>query len=446
MKRLIILICIFSLGCNILSHRGFTTLQWNEKGLDASNSVTPGIPAYNGVVVDYLRQDKHILKVKLYDPVVVSVASKPEKWGYFQFPTIYRSVDNTLVATWNMAADAVESYGHGGRGYAVSKDGGKSWTPTEGDIPIGGGLILPDGDRIKIFTPSALKVDSLHLPSPISKEVGRRKFTFYRINQLPASLQGVYIQRLPKGETKWISEHATLNDSMAVRYSESGLFPVVWWGDMQVAPDRSIITGIYPGFKMGDYNEVTPSGVFFYRSTDDGHTWNVQGRIPYTPDLSVDSNGNKRINLGYTEPAFIILSNGIFLCVMRTTDGFGNSPMYLSYSKDEGVSWSVPKPFTSNGVLPRLLQLGNGVIVLSSGRPGVQLRFSLDGKGDEWTDPFEMLPYKEGEGAVSCGYTGLLATGKNSFLIIYSDFEYQNKKGAIRKAIKVREVEVTPNQ
>jgi len=103
--------------------------------------------------------------------------------------------------------------------------------------------------------------------------------------------------------------------------------------------------------------------------------------------------------------------------------------------------------FTRAGVLSRLLQLDNGVIVLVSGRPGVKLRFCIDGKGQKWTDPFEMLPFKnESESAISCGYTDLLATGPDKFLVIYSDFKYHNKENEIRKAIKIREVRVSPNK
>jgi len=164
------------------------------------------------------------------------------------------------------------------------------------------------------------------------------------------------------------------------------------------------------------------------------------------PDLKTDPNGVNRLALGFTEPGFEILSDGSFLCVMRTTDNFvSNSPMYYSRSTDLGVTWTKPQTFTSAGVMPRLLQLTNGVVVLASGRPGVQLRFCIDSKGQKWTDPFEMLLFKnEKEAAVSCGYTELLATGPNSFLIIYSDFSYRNEVGTIRKAIKVREVFVTP--
>jgi hypothetical protein len=184
--------------------------------------------------------------------------------------------------------------------------------------------------------------------------------------------------------------------------------------------------------------------VFFYRSIDNGHSWKLQGRIPYEPDLANDPNGAKRMALGFTEPGFEVLSDGTFLCVLRTTDGLGNSPMYLSHSADQGKTWTKPKAFTPTGVLPQLLQLKNGVTVLASGRPGMQLRFSFKSNGEKWTDPFEMLPYEGEKDAVTCGYPDLLATGPDSFLLIYSDFRYQTPDHEIRKAIKIRQITVTP--
>jgi hypothetical protein len=60
------------------------------------------------------------------------------------------------------------------------------------------------------------------------------------------------------------------------------------------------------------------------------------------------------------------------------------------------------------------------------------------------TNAFEMMSYINFKDQVSCGYTSLLATGKDRFLVVYSDFRYVNDKNEIRKAIKVREVVVTP--
>ena len=118
----------------------------------------------------------------------------------------------------------------------------------------------------------------------------------------------------------------------------------------------------------------------------------------------------------YVEPAFEILADGTFICVMRT--GMV-TPMLKSFSYDNGRTWTVPEPFTPNGVDPNLLLLQNGVLVLASGRPGVQLRFSFDGKGDSWSEPLDLIPFMHEDGSyntnVSCSYPALLAETANSF-------------------------------
>ena len=422
------------------------TLEWDEKAHDIS-AILHGIPVYDELNVVYRRNDKPLLNVEHQAPVVIAVASEPLRWGFFQFPIMYRNSNGLLVAQWNMIKDAASSYGkEGGKSYMFSSDNGKTWHSSDQPVPFGDGLmpyslVFPtSGDRISIHTPVALQVSELQLPQPVAT-IGKN--SIYRLSEIPAALQGVYLNRWDKNGV--LSEiHAGLEDPGAGRYTTyDGLFPVVWWGDMKLLSDNSIIAGIYPMFYERESGGVDPSGISFYRSTDNGMNWKIWGKIPYSYDPTVDPNGEKRNFMGYTEPAFEILSDGTFLCVMRSDDG-KQSPMYHSRSSDQGVTWSHPKAFTSNGVLPRLLQLDNGVLVLASGRPGVQIRFSIDGKGEKWTDPFEMLPpINTVTGWASCGYTDLLATGSDSFLVIYSDFKYLNEDNEERKAIKIREIKVT---
>jgi hypothetical protein len=292
-------------------------------------------------------------------------------------------------------------------------------------------------------------VEDLKLPKPVGQGLEnyrKSNFTFYRLHDMPESRQGVFFMRLKKGEKEWKPEQAKLYDPYAARYSLAGLVPVLFWGDMKIAKDKSLIAGIYPGFLIGKDGTADPrSGVFFYRSTDNGNSWTIQGRIPFVEDVVGDPFGSKR--MGFTEPAFEILKDGTYLCVLRTTDGAGVGPMYASYSKDMGKTWTRPRPIAGAGVLPRLLQLENGVLVLASGRPGVQLRFSTDGRS--WTDSFEMLPHSSSlsnelgwQANISDGYTGLLPLAKNRFLLVYSDFNYKTASGEIRKSIKVREITV----
>ena len=417
---------------------------WNEKG-EKLNVVKLGIPAYDATIMEYRRDGNPILEVEMQAPVVVASATKPEAWGYFQFPSVYRSAGGLLVASWSMAEDNASGYGKGGGDFRVSSDLGKTWNVVERAPASRTGLFFPSGDRIGIRTPAALEVSNLQLPAPIAstKEKDGRTLTLYRLSELPEALQGVYLNHWDKNDV-WSEIHSELDDPRAVRHADGSLFPVIWWGDMKLLPDNSVIAGIYPMFYENEAGGVDPSGVSFYRSFDKGISWKIIGKIPYRYDLSVDPNGNLRKGFGYTEPAFEILADGTFLCVMRTHDGYGSSPMYISRSSDQGVTWSNPVPFTPSGVLPRLLKLGNGVLVLASGRPGVQIRFSLDGKGEKWTDPFEMLPFVSAADTPSCGYTTLLATGVDSFWIVYSDFKFPDPvSGELRKAIKIREIKVT---
>jgi hypothetical protein len=383
-------------------------------------------------------------RVVISEPVLVAESPAEERrWGYYQFPTLERLTDGRIAVTFHVHPDSVKSYGlaadRPNRG--VSEDGGKTWQLTADNEPPSG-LALPNGDRLRVVTPRPYAVSELELPKPAGERTGtygRQVYTLYRVRELPAPLRAIHVARLPKGSESWREERAAMLDDGALRYSLEGLFPIVWWGDMRVARDKSLIAGIYPGLLDGD--PAHKGGVFFYRSTDTGRSWRIQGRILYQPDLKADPKGEGRD--GFTEPAFEILRDGSLLAVLRTTDGLGVGPMYSSRSRDEGKSWSKPRAFAPTGVLPRLLLLANGVLVLSSGRPGVDLRFGFDGKGERWSAPQTLVPLSsEGIQADSCGYTSLLALDDSSFLIAYSWFRRPGADGKAHKAILVRRVQV----
>jgi hypothetical protein len=427
---------------------GASLAVWDETKQDKQLlTIQLGIPSYSGTAMMYRRGNTPVMKINLAEPVIVAMADKPQPWGYFNFPSIYKGItENTLVCGWSMANDDAGSYGKGGGDRRFSSDGGKTWYAASKTVR-GGGLLLPGGEMISVNTPVALDINEIDLPEPIKivqdGSAYNRKFTLYRHDELPDVLQGVYINYWDKSGA-YSLQHALLEDENLVRYADGDLFPIVWWGDMKVLSDGSIVIVPYPVFYENEDGNVDASGVSLYRSVNQGMTWTVRGVVPYKPDSQWDPNGIRRNSFGWTEPAFEILSDGTYLLVLRTADGYGDSPMYISRSSDQGATWSTPKPFTPAGVRPKMLQLENGVLVLASGRPGVQLRFSFDGKGEEWTDPFELIPYNKGESSTmaTCGYPRLLATGPDSFLVVYSDFRYLNENNEERKAIKVREIKV----
>ncbi len=165
----------------------------------------------------------------------------------------------------------------------------------------------------------------------------------------------------------------------------------------------------------------------------------IRGNIVFNPERIVKERGNG----SYDEPCFEVLRDSSFICIMRTG---ATSPLCMSFSMDKGKHWTTPQAFTPNGVKPQLLKLGNGVLALSAGRPGVQIRFNLDGKGREWTDPIDMIPFMNSDGSferyVSCGYTSLIEATQNTFYLVYSDFTQRNSLDEIRKSIWFRKVTV----
>lgn len=386
------------------------------------------------------------LHVDLSEPILVAEApADVREWGWYQFPVLDRMTDGRIALTFHVHPDSARSYGlapdRPNRGY--STDGGKTWTLALGAEPTAG-VALPNGDRLRYVLPPSIPAAGLQLPAPVGTVIGtygKLPYVCYRHSELPAALQGVPLARLARGATAWTEERARLDDPTALRYTVEGVFPVVWVGDLVVAPDRSLVTLVYPARVLGpDFAHLHAA---CYRSTDAGHSWQLQGRILYRPDTTADPHAAARD--GFTEPALVLLRDGSHLALLRTTDGNGLGPMYSARSTDAGKTWSAPRVCAPTGVMPRLLALPNGILVLSSGRPGVELRFSADGRGESWTAPRALVPVAAADPqADSCGYTSLLPLGDDTFLVAYSWFNRPGADARPHKSILVRRVTVRP--
>jgi hypothetical protein len=384
------------------------------------------------------------MKITLSDPILVAEGPAGEtRWGRYQFPTFGR-IGNRIALTFHVAEDSARAYGQIGEqpNRGLSSDGGRTWSLVRATEPTDG-LLLPNGDHIRIgipeVTPKSIPVGELTLPAPVGTLIGtygQLPYTYYRHDELPLILQGVPLSRRPAGSDRWVEERARLDDPAMQRYTIQEVFPVVWWGDVHLTTDGSLLAIVYPCSAEGE--------VACYRSRDFARSWQPQGRILYRPDLKADPLAAGR-TWGFTEPGTVILRDGSLLAALRTTDGLGVGPMYLTRSKDLGRSWPAPHVMSPTGVMPRLLQLGNGVIVLSSGRPGVDLRFSFDHRGETWTEPHALVPLTSDDvQADSCGYTSLIALDDDSFLVAYSWFKRPGTDGQTHKAVLVRRVTVRP--
>lgn len=420
----------------------YKTITYCEpvRGAD-SLQIHEGIMSRHAHKIKYMRDGKNVATITLSEPVMVAMAEQEEAWGFFQFPNIGIAEDGTLRVSWQMIADSHESYGKAaGRPYTpmVSKDGGKTWIPQDKSYDVrrrGYNIYTRKGDFLQVSTPATKAINNYkRFPKAVAKD---KTYSYFKEEELPDDLRGFYLNRVdPNGKSTMI--HAKLNDPGLLRYAINGDMPIVWWGNIKELSNGTLVAGVYPTFYLDEECKVTRGGVSFYESNDEGKAWNVISRIPFVYDGIANVRGNK----SFDEPAFEILPDSTFICVMRSG---ATSPMYRTFSKDKGRTWTTPEPFTPNGVKPNLMVLKNGVLVLASGRPGIQVRVSFDG-GYNWTDAIDMVPYMHADGAfkwdVSCGYASIIEGGSTSFYLVYSDFTTKNNHGDLRKSIWFRKIKV----
>jgi len=367
-------------------------------------------------------------QLEMGEPRLVAEGPAGERrWGRWQFPTLEAGARGEMLLFVHVEPDSAASYGKA-RKVFVSRDQGRTWREDPAAADRAYGLRVGKGEHLRTDTVAATPVSEVQLPRQRAERVSyRTPFQLYLLRELPERLRNIYFQRYADGA--WRGENFRLDDPDALRYATGGLIPQIWWGDMKRLPGGRLVALTYPYYSR--QQPVPFTSAASYQSEDRGRTWRKVGEILYDePDRRRD---------GFTEPALERLRDGRLFGVLRTTDGNGVGPMYRTWSSDGGATWSKPEVFTETGVLPRLLQLGNGALVLASGRPGVDVRVSADG-GRTWTAPKELVPVPD-RGKIqadSCGYTSLLPLGKDRFLIAYSWFTPPSG----RKSVYVREVRV----
>ena len=392
------------------------------------------------------------------DPaVVIHGKVGDDAWGHVQFPALYNTVNGKILASWEYCDDTIEYKGsfHS----AVSSDGGASWSEPACEDRIS----YPEMVNGKCFAGFVRKgahpVDYFdsYTPAYTSNACGKRYFAQDISETEDTAVYGVEVDPETGKETVFTCKiHwpympiGVTADGMV--YPATMLFALSKRCGLLMSGEKMYFCLYGHGFDSDAKSRADAMlpymdkyCVYIFESCDCGRTWTYLSQIATNEEV-VSFNPNAE---GFCEPMMARLPDGSVSILLRTGS---NNPSYIARSDDECKTWSEPTVFDTNGVLPQILALKNGVTLASYGRPILKVRATSDPSGLIWQEPTVLALTKSddpnkskkpwGKRQQSCFYTGLLATGEDSALLVYSDFHYPNSDGIQVKSIMVRKITV----
>ena len=286
--------------------------------------------------------------------------------------------------------------------YGLSEDGGRTWSPQRDTQPLGGG-----NSNCMLRGGGVIHLDG-NPGSPIENgQQGWFNVAYYRLSD--------DLKRWPEKST------ARVYMPDAIRRKRENQSYIWYWpifsGKIIQLPDGDLLAPMYGLFK-GDAPDK--SRVVLCKSTDQGRTWRYHATVAYDPE---DPNPElPGVYVGYCEPSVALLPNGRLLCIMRTQGshlGPEFKPMYVSWSNDLGKTWTKPTPTNPHlkNIWPTLQVLGNGIVAVVYGRPGVHVAFSVD-DGHTWPEKVTFSNLWERTKPKLTGMADMVRVGPNKLLVI----------------------------
>lgn len=239
-----------------------------------------------------------------------------------------------------------------------SRDGGKTWTNGPG---LGTGAFeFPDGEVLSPgFNTKKVREGLFEVPLARSTDSGKTfRSESARLN-IPEGTGGT-------GDDGKHYEGPGVDH--AVVQLRDGSLLLGMYGYFKT--DTVLCPAFPPAWKLYKYR------TWVMRSTDRGRTWDFWATVAYDPAVGSES---------FCEPDLLTLPGGDILCFMRTGGSPPKyvAPLYLSVSKDDGKTWSKPRPIADRGVWPNACRMQSGLLVVTYGRPDNWLALSRD-DGKTW--------------------------------------------------------------
>jgi len=306
--------------------------------------------------------------------------------GYCWFPSLFGFGERQLVAMMSCYADihvtAASAY------VSRSQDGGLTWT--EPVVAIDGGydgVRLPSGDLVMLPYYLRPRAEGMYAPyNLLSAETGL----------LTYNTEGVLVSGWPKPDRSYAPELGTTG--------------FVFNGQTVELRDGGWLMTLY-----GYFEDQQRLSLVCADSSDATH-WRVR-RVIAAGDIAFEGGD------GPSEAALIRQEDGRLLCVFR----LGSTVRYgQCWSSDEGRTWTAPVPMDGPfSVQPSLARLGDGMLALSGGRPGIYLWLNPAGDGRAW-QPVDLMahhtachPGEPIQENTTTAYTEVVAWDDTHLLVLY---------------------------
>jgi hypothetical protein len=244
-----------------------------------------------------------------------------------------------------------------GEAVFVSQDGGETWAPS---------YQIAHGPTVRIVCPDgAIAGPTFHLyPDPPGQW---RRFSGHYIRFEAAGQRykmepwAVHVEGLPRDVSPSRYEG---------KWSRHWMAQIYFDGDPVTVDDHTLATAYVV------FQGETRYALVALVSEDAGQNWRYLSTIA-GPDAVP---GAKE---GPDEASMIRLADGDLMVVMRVGSG-RDQLLGRAYSSDGGKTWSKVDRLPAFSVEPSLRRLENGVLALSTGRPGIYLWLSADPRGTAW--------------------------------------------------------------
>ncbi len=189
-----------------------------------------------------------------------------------------------------------------------------------------------------------------------------------------------------------------------------------------------------PAVKNGYFYQPTLASengkrqVYMYRGSPDGKTWEKLGLI------GESQNGNVAVTEVFEEPHTAVLSDGTMVTAIRVpSDGY----MRVSFSTDDGATWTEPVKTQVRGFPQHLLPLKDGRLLATYGYRyypmGIRACISRDG-GKTWDIDKELVLQNNGDNG-DLGYPISFELEGGKVMSVYYSNNARNKECFIEAAI-----------